>query len=80
VPIIASRAGGIVEAVREGVNGLLVPAGDSVALGAAVSGLLADRDLRQRLGAAGRELIRAEFSSEEMVSGNLRVYRELVNP
>ncbi len=78
VPIVASRAGGIGEAVRDGVNGLLVPAGDSAALGAAISGLLADADFRRRLGAGGRELILDEFSSEEMVSGNLRVYRELV--
>ena len=36
VPILASRTGGIPEAVREGENGLLVRPGDSAALGAAL--------------------------------------------
>jgi glycosyltransferase involved in cell wall biosynthesis len=78
VPIVASRAGGISEAVRDGVNGLLVPPGDAAALGAALSRLLADADLRRRLGAAGRILIRDEFSADVMIEGNLSVYRELV--
>ena len=78
VPIVASRAGGVAEAVRDGVNGLLVPPGDAPALGAALSRLLADADLRRRLGAAGRILIRDEFSADVMIEGNLSVYRELV--
>jgi len=78
VPIVASRAGGIAEAVRDGVNGLLVPPGDAAALGSTLSGLLADIGLRRRLGAAGRALIRDQFSADSMVDGNLSVYRELV--
>jgi glycosyltransferase involved in cell wall biosynthesis len=78
VPILASRAGGIPEAVREGVNGLLVPPGDAAALGAALARLLADPNLRRRLGAGGRELMRREFSIDAMVEGNLAVYRELL--
>ena len=78
VPIVASRAGGIPEAVRDGVNGLLVPPEDVPALTQALSELLADAGLRQRLGAGGRALIREAFSTETMVAGNLAVYRELV--
>ncbi len=44
----------------------------------ALSRLLADAGLRQRLGAAGRTLIREAFSPDTMVAGNLAVYRELV--
>lgn len=78
VPIVASRVGGIPEAVREGENGLLVPPGDSAALGAAIDRLLADPVLRHRLGAGGRALMRRAFSIETMVEGNLAVYRELL--
>lgn len=77
VPVIASRVGGIPEAVREGVNGLLVPSGDVTALGAAIGRLLRDPELARRLGRGGRVLMSAEFSIPAMVEGNLAVYREL---
>ncbi len=78
VPIIASRAGGIPEAVRDGENGLLVPPGDVDALGAALLTLLADPGRRQALGAGGRALMAREFSIDAMVEGNLAVYRDLL--
>jgi glycosyltransferase involved in cell wall biosynthesis len=78
VPIVASRAGGIPEAVRDGENGLLVPPGDATALGAAIGELLADRERRRSLGMGGQALMAREFSLDTMVEGNLAVYRELV--
>lgn len=78
VPIVASRVGGIPEAVRDGVNGVLVPAADVAELGRAIAALLDDGDLRRRLGDAGRALVRDEFSAGAMVDGNLAVYRELL--
>lgn len=78
VPVIASRVGGIPEAVRDGINGLLVPPGDVPALGAAMGQLLRDPDLARRLGRGGRVLMSTEFSIPAMVEGNLAVYRELI--
>ena len=78
VPIVASAVGGIPEAVQDGVNGRLVPPGDHARLAAAVHALLADRALRDRLGAGGQRLVREAFSVEAMVNGNLAVYRELI--
>ncbi len=78
VPIVASRVGGIPEAVRDGENGLLVPPGDVAALGAALAALLAAPARRQALGAGGRALMAREFSIDAMVEGNLAVYRELL--
>ncbi len=78
VPIIASRVGGIPEAVRDGENGLLVPPGDVAALRETISRLLADPEYRRKLGAGGQELMAREFSVDAMVEGNLAVYRELV--
>jgi glycosyltransferase involved in cell wall biosynthesis len=77
VPIIASRVGGIPEAVRDGENGLLVPPGDIAALRAAIGTLLADPVRRRVLGAGGQALMAREFSIDAMVEGNLAVYREL---
>ena len=51
-PVVASRIAGIDEAVVDGETGLLVPPGDAAALAAALSRLLGDPDLRDRLGAA----------------------------
>jgi len=78
VPIVAGNAGGIPEAVRHEHNGLLVPPGDPQALGAAVATLLQDKGLARQLGAAGKALMRNEFSIDAMVEGNLAVYRELL--
>ena len=54
-PVVATAVGGLVDAVEDGVTGLLVPPRDPAALRAAVERLLADEELRQRLGAAARD-------------------------
>jgi glycosyltransferase involved in cell wall biosynthesis len=51
-PVIATRVGGVPEAVRDGENGLLVPPGDAEALAAAIARFFSDGDLRARLAAA----------------------------
>jgi glycosyltransferase involved in cell wall biosynthesis len=55
-PVVATAVGGLVDAVEDGVTGVLVPPGDPVALRAATERLLGDAQLRRRLGAkaAGR--------------------------
>jgi glycosyltransferase involved in cell wall biosynthesis len=53
-PVVASRSPGLVESVREGETGLLVPHGDVEALATAVIRLLSDRDERLRLAEGGR--------------------------
>jgi glycosyltransferase involved in cell wall biosynthesis len=77
VPIIASRAGGIPEAVRDGVNGLLVPPGDVPALTQALLQVIPNAELRTQFGSAGNALVADEFSMAKMVEGNLAVYRSL---
>jgi glycosyltransferase involved in cell wall biosynthesis len=54
-PVVASAVGGLTDAVEDGVTGLLVPPRDVPALRAAIERLLGDAELRERLGAAGRE-------------------------
>lgn len=51
-PVVAAAVGGLTEVVRDGENGLLIPAEDPAALASAL-GRLADAGLRARLGAAG---------------------------
>ncbi|TJY59327.1 glycosyltransferase [Sinimarinibacterium sp. CAU 1509] len=79
VPVIASRAGGMPEAVRDGENGMLVPPGDVDALARAIRTLISDTGLRRRLSDGGRALIAREFSVGTMVEGNLQIYRALLD-
>ncbi len=78
VAIVASAVGGIPEVVRDGVNGLLVPAGDSGALREAMAGLLADPGARRTMGQAGRALMEREFSIEGMADAYGARYRDLL--
>lgn len=75
VPIVACRAGGMPEIVHPGINGELIEPGDHARLAAHLKRLLADASLRQRYGAAGRELVLRDFSVDAMVEGNRAVYR-----
>jgi len=52
VPVVASRSPGLVESVRDGETGVLVPHGDIAALAAALVSLLRDRGLRLRMASA----------------------------
>ena len=52
-PVIASRVGGLVTTVRDGVTGFLIPEGDVGALAERISALIADPDLRWRVGREG---------------------------
>jgi colanic acid/amylovoran biosynthesis glycosyltransferase len=56
-PVVATRVGGLADAIEDGVSGLLVPAHDGPALRAAVQRVLGDPGLRERLGAAAREAV-----------------------
>ncbi len=78
VPVVATRAGGMPEAVSDGVTGLLVAPGDVAALADALRTLIDDAALRERMGQAARARVLERFSVDAMVDGNLAVYRELL--
>jgi phosphatidylinositol alpha-mannosyltransferase len=76
LPVVASDIPGYREVVRDGVEGLLVPARDGGAVAGALERILDDRDLARRLGQAGRE--RARRYSWEVVAREVEaVYLEV---
>jgi glycosyltransferase involved in cell wall biosynthesis len=77
-PVVASAVGGLKDLVVDGETGLLVPPGDPEALRAALERLLADGELRRRLGAAGRERARERFSWTAVTDATLAAYRMAV--
>jgi glycosyltransferase involved in cell wall biosynthesis len=77
VPVVATAAGGIVEAVEDGATGRLAPVGDAAALAAALVELLGDPARRARMAEAARQRFRARFTAARMVEETLRVYGTL---
>ncbi len=77
-PIVASCVAGIPEVITNGEHGLLVPERDPVALAAAVSRLLGDRDLAEQLGAAARRRITTELTWDQTAARFEAVYRRAI--
>ena len=67
LPAVTTAAGGAGEVVVDGETGFVVPCGQVDELAAALGRLVADAQLRQRLGAAGQQRARREFSRERWV-------------
>lgn len=68
VPVVAPRAGGSAEIVRDGVDGLLVDVEDPGAFAGAIAALVRDPDRRARLGASGRDRVLERFTVERMAA------------
>ncbi len=77
-PIVATDAGGIPEAVEDGVTGRVVPARDPAALAEALGASLRDASLRASWGAAGRRRFVERFTDARMVAASLAVFAELL--
>jgi glycosyltransferase involved in cell wall biosynthesis len=73
-PLVTTDHPGCREAVKDGVNGFLVPVKDAVATADAVEKLLGDEDLRKKMGRESRILAEAEFDIEKTAEQTLRVY------
>jgi len=78
-PIITTDVPGCREVCEDGVNGLLVPARDSVALSNAIEKLALNQDLRLAMGRAGRVRAESEFSNEIVCTQTLDLYRRLMS-
>jgi glycosyltransferase involved in cell wall biosynthesis len=76
--IISTDVPGCREVVRDGENGLLVPAKDAAALAAAMRRLAEDRSLRSNMGTRGRAMAVASFSIEQVVAQTLALYARVL--
>jgi len=78
VPVVASQVEGIPEAVRDGIEGLLVPPGDASALAGAIGRVIAGQVKWKALAKAARDRQAAEFSDLAMARGVAAVYRRVL--
>ena len=76
--MIATASEGAREIIDDQLDGRLVPVGDAEALADAISGLLADSHMRERLSAEAQRRVRERFSLEQMLDATEEVYRDVV--
>jgi len=76
LPVITTGIRGMADHLREGVNALLVPPAEPPALAAALTRLLADRELRARMGEVNRATV-GEFSPDRVGRHYLDVLRQV---
>jgi len=77
-PIVTTDTPGCREVVRNGENGLLIPVRSTLELADAIQNLIANPELRQKMGLRGREIVMSEFAVEKVVSETMAVYEELL--
>jgi len=77
-PIVTTDSAGCNEIVKDGVNGILVPVRDVDALAKALEKLILDKQLRIKMGLAGREIVVREFSNDVVLEQTIDVYRKLI--
>lgn len=77
VPVVATDVGGTSEAVRNGVEGILVAPRDPAGLAEALLLLARDPALRARMGAAGRARVEERFTLDAQLQDFLTMYREV---
>jgi glycosyltransferase involved in cell wall biosynthesis len=78
-PVVASAVGGLVDAVEDGVTGVLVPPRDPAALRQAIEALLGDPERRRRLGEAARAAATERFSWAVATGATIAAYRRALS-
>lgn len=78
LPVVATRVGGMDEAIQDGVEGYLTPTWDADALAEKISLLIDNPELRHVMGQSGRRRVEAEFTISRQIDVFIDEYRCLV--
>ena len=78
-PVVGTVAGGIPEIIEDGVSGRLVAPGQPLELAKAITDLLQNPELRQRLGESGRRRVETQFSLDHMAARTEEIYGDLLH-
>ncbi len=79
VPVIAAAAGGMVEVVDDGIDGILTPYGDVVALANVIEHLHNRPQLRQEMGLAGCQKVERQYQWEMSAQKALQAYQDVLS-
>ncbi|MFH1903479.1 MAG: glycosyltransferase family 4 protein [Candidatus Omnitrophota bacterium] len=77
-PVIGCRVGGVPEVVKDGETGILVPPEDPAELARAITEILINYPLREKMSQAARTHVEENFSRQKMVENTLAAYRGLL--
>ena len=78
LPVIATRVGGTVNIVENGISGLLVEPGDEEELSEAIKNLIENPELRRKMGKTGRQRVLEKFLWEKVAAALLNEYRSIL--
>ncbi len=78
-PVIASKVGGIVDIVKDGNTGILVPEKNSVAIAAAIKQIVTKPDYGHKLGENGYKFIKENYSWEKIIDSIDRLYQRVID-
>jgi glycosyltransferase involved in cell wall biosynthesis len=78
-PVVATEVGGMPELVRDGLNGLLVPACDMNGLARCIQVLAEDKDLRGRMGQEGFRIVKEYYNYDTQAESYLELYCNIKN-
>jgi glycosyltransferase involved in cell wall biosynthesis len=77
-PVVASAVGGIPEQVEDGKTGFLIPPGDAIGIGGAISRFIQQPELVERFGSAGRAVVEKDYSMPRFLESCETLFEELV--
>lgn len=77
-PVIGTNVGGIPEVVNNGINGFIVPYGNSEILASKLCALFENNQLRTEFGSNGRKKVLASYTWDKIVDALERVYEEVL--
>jgi len=77
LPVVATATTGSKEIIKDGVNGFLVPIGDSKALSKKILYLFNNPDKAKKIGQAGKDMVRERFNQEKIIGKIIKFWKDL---
>ena len=75
-PMVVTETGGMPEIIKDGINGYVIPVKDFESLASRIIQLLTSKDLRERLGHTGRQMVEQQYTKEIVTENTLRLYKK----
>ena len=75
-PMVVTEAGGMPEIIKDGINGFIVPVKNFESLASRIIQLLSSKELRDRFGYAGRQMVEQNYTKEIVAENTLRLYKK----
>ena len=77
-PVIATAAGGVLDIIQNGVNGLLVPCKDSKAMAQAILKIISNPEWAEQIGIAARQRVAERFTLQYQVTAVQKLYDSIL--